>query len=389
MSSQPVRELSKGNLLEESLDVWKAHQDPDNPNHYVFHRPYPKREFIPEESPYQEHSGKVRLKWVRNRVFWGYLSQEDIGLLCDIYSSWLDQDEYLVLKGTNLKTLEEKHLAVKCSKRGNDVFSSRLNRKLGFLKDDIQFFNPKNFESHANFKPKTGLLWVTFTYDPSRCSLHQCYMNFMREWNIAITKLRQKYGKISYVSFPQPFPNSKGLAYGYRHLHVIMLFEEYRFSVFRHFGKDREGNFEIQYRIKEKNEFLQVSGWHSHIDIRALHSMHAVYKYAKKHHLNAVFNESPESLVNNAVLWFYKKKSYNPSKHFRKKYLEFIEVMQVSKKSLQLDLFGQPAILWQWSALGVFSLEELKIPTYADKPPPWVCVVEEDLVIELLESRSR
>lgn len=42
------------------------------------------------------------------------------------YRNWVSEDKYIILNRMNLRTFKSEVFAVKCSKRGNDVYSYRV-----------------------------------------------------------------------------------------------------------------------------------------------------------------------------------------------------------------------------------------------------------------------
>lgn len=310
-----------------------------------------------------EGSGKPRLSVARQ--FFQPLTLEKVPMLIEAFQTWREFKEYIVLKAVHQITEEERYFAVKCSKRGNDVFACRLDSRLGFLRADEKFFDTNDF-GHKDVK--TRLIWVTLTYDSNRCSLDEAWRHVGSEFNLWITNLRNKYGRIHYVAFPQAFPDPKGLAYGYPHFHVIMLFEDVEFSVFQHLEKDRECKLGLVFRIEEKPELESQGKYHSWIDVKALSSMKAVWNYAKRHCYNAGYGESDEAILNNAVMWLYQKRSFNMSGDFRKRYTEFITHMRSSKTSFYLTLDGGRLDEWKMTLVGIFSVFELCI---GGEDPPW------------------
>jgi len=331
-------------------------------------------------SIYDEKTVKPRLKLARG--FFTHFAQGDLPLLVNAFKDWRDYSEFLLLRADNCVTNEKKFFAVKCSKRGNDVFARRLDQKLGFLKtNDMNFFDIQKFDERQSHTVKTKLLWVTLTYDSKRCSLEEAWKNIGSEFNLWITNLRNKYGKVWYVSFPQAFPNQKGKGYGYPHLHLIVFFEDVDFRVFRRMEKDREGKLGLVYRVKEKSELERQGKWHSFIDVKALSSMRAVWNYAKKHCYNAGFGSGDEASLNNAVMWLFKKKSFNMSGEFRESYVEFINTLRSSKVVGQKTLDGGFVSDWVFSLLGVFSFFDLGL---LEDPLIWRFDVDSELVHSLM-----
>ena len=62
------------------------------------------------------------------------------------YREWVLDDTYMILNRIDWNTLKSEVFAVKCSKRGNNVYRSRVYRKfkgVSSLAEKIIFFNPK------------------------------------------------------------------------------------------------------------------------------------------------------------------------------------------------------------------------------------------------------
>jgi hypothetical protein len=295
--------------------------------------------------------GNPRLNVARS--FFLPLDQQDVPLLLEAFEFWQGYDEYGLIEGENTVSGDKLYLAVKCSKRGNDVFANRLRRKLGFLHkwSNVEFFSLKSFNTHKAVK--TRLLWVTLTYDSKRCSLHKAWLNCMAEYNTWITNLRNKYGKIDVLRFPQPFPSENGAAYGYPHMHLVLLFKEADFSVFPRFEENREGETELAFRIKEKYELEAQGKWHSFVDVKALKSARAVSNYVLKYAENVCSGESSKALINSAVMWLYRKQTYSMSGSFRERYHDLMVAKQGSK--VQLTLEGDVLNEWVWSWRGLRS----------------------------------
>jgi len=300
---------------------------------------------------------KPRLKNARS-----YLMQDviNVPLALGFYSAWRDYDEYLVLHRDKSVGFEQKTIAIKCSKRGNDVYGRRTEKKLGFLKEseNLEFFKPKDFD-YA--KPvMSPLLWLTLTWNSKLCSLREAWDSLEYYYNLFITNLRNRYGRIRVVRFPQASPDEIGLAYGYPHLHLVLLFEDKKFTVFPSMNEKGEPS----YRIVEKDELVKQGNWHSFVDVKAIRSMNGIYNYAVKHYENAGFGTSKEATLNNALCWLFGKKSYTISGAFRKTYSEFIRSLRNSKaKMAQLDLNGGVhSQVWHLVGLlqRVFSIFELR-----------------------------
>ena len=290
------------------------------------------------------------------------LLQEDIPLLKEAFRSWQGYDEYMLLKGEQFKTGKEMFLAVKCSKRGNDVFARRLDRRLGFLGRirDVKLFDVMDFKPSKVVE--TNLLWVTLTYGSRRCTLDQAWSWCMDEYNTFITNLRNRYGKIDVLRFIQPFDDPKGEAYGYPHFHLVLLFREAQFRVFPHMEKDSARAMALRFRVREKYELEAQGRWHSFVDVQALSSVRAVANYCRKYAQNVCYGDSEKAVLNGAVAWLYRKQTFSLSGGFRENYSEFISHLQLSKGSMeQQTLDGDVFPCWAWEFCGIRSAGDLGI----------------------------
>lgn len=344
-------------------------------------------EYVPEGFEDQVYSllssGKsLRLSRVRE-LFKGNIDQSSISLLIKLFRTWKNTSEYLLLFGENSFSGEQLRLAVKCSKRGNDVFSRRLDQKLGFLGEleGIELFKPEDFDSGK--KIYSNLLFVTLTYNSNRCCLKEAWKSYQSEWNLWITNLRNKYGSIDVLKFSEAFPGEKGRSFGYPHIHAVLLFKEARFQVFPSLEKTRSGEVGLVYRIQEKDALAAQGKWHSFIDVKAISSGRSLGGYLRKHTKNCHYGDSAEALVTQSLLWLYRKQTFSMSSGFRKS-LEFITNMHVSKVvSCQVDLFGVVCDGWKWVCYGVVSGLVLNLDSWV-----WVASVSVDRFQELVRGDS-
>jgi len=332
--------------------------------------------------------GKPRLSVARSHF--KPLEQRDVDLLVDVFQIWRDFNEYGLIKGENLFSDEKKYLAIKLSKRGNDVFAERMRSRLDFLKglsSKDKFFDVSDFKGrNRSKKVMTQLLWTTLTFDSNICDLDSAWKRVRDDFNRWITNLRNRYGKIWYVAFPQAFPGI-GSAFGYPHIHLIMLFEDQEFTVFPRMERDNRGKLGLVFRIAEKYEIEDQGKWHSFIDIKALSSMRGVLNYAKKYAENICYGHSKESGVNNAVMWLMKKKSYSVSGSFREAFHDLIVGLRNSKMEgvfAYRNVLGEVIPLWKWTFLGVWSVSDLDL---LGEPPPWIVSLDGDKVQNLLDRK--
>jgi hypothetical protein len=305
---------------------------------------------------------QVRLKPARDYL--NRPTQADIPLMMSIFKTWVQQPEWMLLEGVHCESGEKQRIAVKTSKRGNDVFQRRMERNLGFLREfeRIEFFKVGDVERN---EAKTCMLWTTWTWDPNRTSLDDAWRSASKEWNLMATKIRKEYGKVSILVFSEAFPDEKGKAWGYPHFHAVLWFHEHEFNVFLNVETDNEGKIGFVYRIKERNELKDVAQWKAYVDIKALRTMDSVIDYCRKHeqgsfaltHNDGSVNK--EALTNCTLQWFYHKRTYSVSREFRIQASEFIRHMRNSNWH-QATLDGSDSFpVWKWENKGIRSLGEL------------------------------
>jgi len=236
------------------------------------------------------------------------------------YVEWVKDVRYMIL--SRLKGFENEVYAVKCAKRGNDVYRSRVRRRfegLSSMADELVFFNPKD-----RGPKNTRALWVTLTYDSKRCSFKEAWPNVGVEFNRFMAFIRKKFGKISCCRVFEAFDN------GYPHIHCILLFESTWFTVFRYKGK---------LRVQSKD--VLANGWHSNIDVEAMGSLAGGLSYLKKYLLKNVDVEKADAkgLKTLALCWAYMKRAFSVSGQFRRILSELIEKIGL-KKTRQTTLSG-------------------------------------------------
>ena len=285
-----------------------------------------------------DDAGHPRLKWARN--YFSRLKQEDVPVLSEAFKYWRDYDEFLLLHGEHRRTGEELHVAVKCSKRGNDVFSDRLDRKLGCLQEleGIDLFKLEDFEEKGTMS--ANLLWVTLTFNSGLCSLNEAWNKIGEMWNLWITNMRNEYGQIFVLKFLEAFPDPEGKAYGYPHIHAILLFKDHKFKAFPNWEKNkRTQEFGWVYRVQERDEIKAQGKWHSNSDIKAINSGRALGGYLRKHCKNTHGGDAPAALVTQSLLWLKKKKTFSMSSGFRRELHALITDMRNSKTSCGQKMF--------------------------------------------------
>ncbi|MCD5401921.1 hypothetical protein LR013_04975, partial [candidate division NPL-UPA2 bacterium] len=291
------------------------------------------------------------------------MSEDDV---VERYKAWVSEDEYLLLQRTVIEPSlnasvkwDSEYIAVKCSKRGNDVYRDRVLESLSSVRENLPdrtFFNPKERELHKK-KIRTSLVSVTLTYDAKRCSLYEAWENIGKEFDAWLKNLRKMYGRISIIRTWEASQN------GYPHINAILLFNEHEFSVFRHKSK---------FRIKEKASFSKH--WHSFVDVQAVANIKRAVSYIIKYITKELFSE--KAILTRAMLWLFRKRSFSVSKEFVSGLKRLDNSMH---NSHQVSLTGERVTAIVWHFLGIFSKEELKI-----NKSEWNIQIPNEIVHDLL-----
>ena len=265
--------------------------------------------------------------------------------IVDRHGSWVKNDKYMILARWNKKKWINDFFAVKCSKRGNDVYKTRVLRRfsgLSALSEKLVFFNPK-----SRGKKTTKALFTTLTYDTKLCSFQDAWIKIGVQFNKFMAYIRKQFGKISSCRIFESFEN------GHPHIHCILLFEK-SFKVFR----DAKGKF----RVHEKE--LIAQGWHSNVDVQAMYSVAGALRYLKKYLLKSISYDEADSKGKKtlALCWTSRKRAFSVSVSFRRKLRDLIRYLHNSnKKTVQITLEGEVLPEEKFHLLAFVSLEVILI----------------------------
>jgi hypothetical protein len=323
-----------------------------------------------------------------NRREMGFESLDEcLGLLGSLFSYWESFSEFLLLRKEDLRSGEVDYVAVKCSKRGNDVYAARLSARLGWLEDhvpNVEFFKIKDFQ--VDRKVSSRLLWVTLTWDTKKSGLVYAWEHLGEDFNRFVSNLRRKWGKLSIFRVWESYKN------GYPHVHAVVYFHEAEFTVFPHWSSEEN---KLTFRVKEKAEIGEC--WHSHVDIQAISSTSALFNYIRKHQKNILMglgnpsvteeepsdvglsSMAPSGLRSLALCWLFRKRSFSVSGDFRAVLSDLIRTLHNSNCRGQVDLEGCMVKDVEWTFIGIFEGERLGLPPWV-----WAGKISRELVTSLL-----
>lgn len=309
-------------------------------------------------------SKKVRLGPVRSRLSnTGIDGATLVNFVQKRYLEWVSQDEYLVLGECDSLQGFQEFVAVKASKRGNDVYSKRIKDRMDPLMDlpDIRFFDWNDRSS----RHRTRAMFVTLTYDPKGITIGRAWDQVGNDYNRWTSALRGRYGACSILRVWESQRN------GYPHIHAIVLFQDTEFTAFHHGSDLGDG----AWRIQGKRDMESL--WpHGFTDIEALSStrggMHYIVKYlGKLHQISDPGLKDPggdpglsglvsrASVLTLSLMWAFRKRAFSVSGDW----IDLILDLHNSNRDpeywdlLQVDLCGgAPAEgLKRWILLGFWS----------------------------------
>jgi hypothetical protein len=282
----------------------------------------------------------------------GYLRQlaergtYDFDDIVDKYERWVLDDRYMVMAHQREPWLtdggELEYVAVKCAKRGNDVYVSRVDSRLrgiGQYVPDIQH------DFHKD--PFTSMLFGTLTYNTNLCDFARAWLTIGVEFNRYLANLRKKYGKLSVLRTWESYEN------GYPHVHFIIIFEEKKFRVFPSYEPNKKGELKLVWRIHEKHDFEPY--WHSWQDIKAVYNIRGGLNYLKKYIMKCVeySNADVKAKQTLAMCWIFRKKAFYVSGQFRQALSDLITTLCSSKtRKIQLNLLNEELKPNSWKVLG-------------------------------------
>lgn len=310
-------------------------------------------------------SRKVRLESVRSELYQvGIDGPTLVDSAVASYLEWVGATEHLVLGLYDPKLGYLGWVAVKASKRGNDVYAKRVKERFSEVMGlpDIRFFNYKD----RSKRHKTRALFATLEYNANELTIGVAWEQVGEDYNRWVSKLRERYGSIQLLRVWEAHKS------GYPHIHVIMIFEAQEFTAFHCDGV---------WRVDEKEDLE----WdHGFVDVEALSStrggLHYVAKYLGKLHSLGVDAQAVDGgeaggpglscLVSQAsaktlgLMWLFRKRAFSMSGGL----VDEIRALHNSKPGpeywelVQVDLVGgAPAeALKRWVLLGFWSGELVK-----------------------------
>jgi len=270
----------------------------------------------------------------------------DIPDIVENFVKWIIEAKYMVMchlrENWKTKGGEYEYVAVKCAKRGNDVYKNRVELRLSGIK-----VRTENVSFDYWKKPYSNLLFLTLTYDTKLCYFVDAWKNLGVEFNRFNANLRKQYGAFSIFRTWESYEN------GFPHVHAIYLFKEHKFKVFPSYERNKKGKVVLRWRIEAKDEIAKH--WHSWVYIRAVDDLHGGIRYLEKYIIKcSEYDSSDEKgVMTLAMCWVFRKKAFYVSGQFRKALSDLITSLCSSKtRKIQLNLLNEELKANPWKVLG-------------------------------------
>lgn len=286
------------------------------------------------------------------------------------YKSWVNYPEYLVFQGISkygyfdgpwtiknrdyyldqkkwvkkesvipvaYKPESVKYTAALAAKRGNRVYRGRLSSRLKILDKGREL--ALSVFARGKALKFTSYIFTTLTYARDD-RLGDIWENVGSDYNRWITGIRKKFGKCEVVRCFESHED------GYPHIHVLLIFHDYDFTVFRHKNK---------WRIHKKKEFEWSWGW---VDVQAIKEIGEAFRYITKYIRKAPELAGWKAQLTMALTWFYGKRAWSCSRSIN----DLIRALRNSnQKGGNLPIVELRA-QYTWYLLGFWGGGEL---------PPW------------------
>jgi hypothetical protein len=259
--------------------------------------------------------------------------------------------EYLIFQGEHRHTGEKKWKAIKASKRGNDVYCHRLDKRLDWVDElpNLTFFGWRN----RSKRHKTRALFVTLTYGRDDLRVDEAWEQVGSDYNRWVSRIKKRFGTVRIIRVWEAHRD------GFPHVHAILVFEDHEFEAFHYNGV---------WRVQAKRDLEWDYGF---TDVEALASLRGGIKYVLKyltklHQIgidgsqqnDKIAYDSPlsglpsrASITTLSLMWIFRKRAFSVSGGL----LDLITSLRNSNRAVslrrgQVDLEGDP--VWVWSLVG-------------------------------------
>lgn len=237
-------------------------------------------------------------------------------------------------------------VALKCAKRGNDVYQKRVERRLRFLvrifgyvvKGDVDFWKISEDTANAHF------VEVTLTCPASSFTVKGSWLdwigaNYNRWW----TGIKQKFEGAQMVRAWESTEN------GYPHVHLLLWLPE-AVTVYKHLDKSLKWSWRAD--VETRDRIAQA--WGAFSDVKGVRTLSTIARYLVKHVVKGTESSSDvESRgdLTRSLLWIYRKRSFSLSRDFQKRLTETLDLIRRVHNSKEPASSVKGGSIWEVVAI--------------------------------------
>lgn len=210
------------------------------------------------------------------------------------YTQWVSEDEYIVFNEG------DDYWASKASKRGNDVYISRVNDKFKDMKRNVKDDGVSLYGSVQ--ETKSDLLFITLTTRQDE-SIFEAWKNIGKKLDVFRANLISKFKKIEFMRTFESHDN------GYPHIHMLIKFLDSDFDVFKGMKNGK------QHWLVRKNYEIKKCWKHGFVDVSGCTSSKEALSYIGKYIMKSATSNAKDNLTQ-ALNWYYGKRAFSVSRHF-------------------------------------------------------------------------
>ena len=272
-------------------------------------------EFIPMRMKYRTYNYLDLSGLPVSPEKWIFKFNENTGLRADRFNENPDCNA-VVYEGFRHQWINKKSV-----KRGNDIYVSLLKKKFSPLIEsskNVDFFSTVLNEKRSRVR-HTRMLYLSGTCEHAKTGdIVASWISFGLYWNSYITSLKDIFGKTAHIRTWQSQKN------GFPHFHALIYFFDFEFSSIYWEPDDswRIHNTQkviVNRKTGEKDFCRDVikNRWKwGHLDVKCCDSSKSALKDLLKYVLRDL--EGGESDLTNALVWYFRKKSFAVSRSFLK-----------------------------------------------------------------------
>lgn len=318
----------------------------------------------------------TQLNQIRKLYEKGLIGFDDIPLLV---KNWRDDDKYLSFKVTDNKG-NITYLYSKCSKRGNDIYRSRVQKKQKELLEFCENNDMILIDWDGGNVFYSNILKMTLTVNSKKVSRDVFNKRLCSYYvDLFAKRIRNKYSNVKIARTYEVSDN------GFLHVNLVLIFPNHRFRVRYHKSKKKrncKGKPVETWRLldyQQKREFDNL--WEpGFIDIRAIENTKDLIEYTLKYQIK-YFTHKPSQKKQDltlGILSFYNKRSFSIPKSFKIALYDIVNKKkgfdrEILNRSTRLDIIKHNSLTFEF--IGIFSKDdtpfvENKWYFETEKPPP-------------------